>query len=144
MNDSNGYAVFFFPQALEALGNAIKPYLLDSPAGAHVLCNEIDTGGAFLQMKLQGVTSDGRALQLELMVPGSMVRMIASSQSDGTFGFGPRLANVVEPALPPVGPTAEPAHAAPDAVPDGGVQPQAPAPGEPAADPGADSAKPAP
>ena len=29
MNDANGYAVFFFPQALEALGEAIKPYLQD-------------------------------------------------------------------------------------------------------------------
>ena len=38
MNESDGYAVFFFPQALEALGEAIKPYLLDGPAGAHVLC----------------------------------------------------------------------------------------------------------
>src|SRR5690606_29733258 len=90
MNDSNGYAVFFFPQALEALGDAIKPYLQDSPAGPHVLCREIDTGGALIEMALQGVTADGRTVQLELMVPGSMVRMIVSSQSDGSFGFGPR------------------------------------------------------
>ncbi|MDG6348753.1 hypothetical protein QAA18_08400 [Luteimonas sp. 8-5] len=90
MNDSNGYAVFFFPQALEALGDAIKPYLQDSPAGPHVLCREIDTGGALIEMALQGVTADGRTVQLELMVPGSMVRMIVSSQSDGNFGFGPR------------------------------------------------------
>ena len=97
MNDSNGYAVFFFPQALEALGDAIKPYLQDSPAGQHVLCREIDTGGALIEMALQGVTADGRTVQLELMVPGSMVRMIVSSQSDGSFGFGPR--DHIEPTL---------------------------------------------
>ena len=53
MNDSSGYAVFFFPQALEALGEAIKPYLQDGPAGAHVLCHEIDTGGALIEMTLR-------------------------------------------------------------------------------------------
>jgi len=110
MNESNGYAVFFFPQALEALGDAIKPYLQDSPAGPHLVCKEIDTGGALLEMTLEGMTGDGRAVQLELMVPGSMVRMIVSSQSDGSFGFGPRVATVPVPALLPAGPAAEPAQ----------------------------------
>jgi len=116
MNESNGYAVFFFPQALEALGDAIKPYLQDSPAGPHLVCKEIDTGGALLEMTLEGMTGDGRAVQLELMVPGSMVRMIVSSQSDGSFGFGPRVAAAPVPALPPVGPTAEPTQARPEAL----------------------------
>ena len=116
MNESNGYAVFFFPQALEALGDAIKPYLQDGPMGQHVLCNEIDTGGALLEMTIQGVTTDGKTVMLELMVPGSMVRMVVSSQSDATFGFGPRIPIPVT-ALPAVGPTAEPAQASPEAVP---------------------------
>ncbi len=92
MTASNGYAVFFFPPALEALGDAIKPYLQDSPAGTHVLCNEIDTGGALLEMTIQGATRDGGSVMLDLMVPASMVRMIVSSQSDASFGFGPRVA----------------------------------------------------
>src|SRR3546814_7070088 len=89
MNDSNGYAVFFFPQALEALGDAIKPYLQESPAGAHVVCNEIDTGGALVEMTLHGHDSQDRDVALELMVPTNMVRMIVSTRSDETFGFGP-------------------------------------------------------
>ena len=117
MNESNGYAVFFFPQALEALGDAIKPYLQDSPAGPHLVCKEIDTGGTLLEMTLEGMTSDGKAVQLELMVPGSMVRMIVSSQSDGNFGFRPRVAAVPVPALSPVEPTAEPAPARPGETP---------------------------
>jgi hypothetical protein len=92
MIESDGYAVFFFPQALEALGEAIKPYLLDGPAGEHVLCTEIDTGGALIEMTLAGNTPDGKRLQLELMVPTAMVRMIVSAHSDGAFGFGPRVA----------------------------------------------------
>ena len=111
MNESNGYAVFFFPQALEALGEAIKPYLQDSPAGEHVLCNEIDTGGALIEMTLRGRTSEGKDLALELMVPSSMVRMVVSTHSDGMFGFGPPIATKPEPALP-AGPDANAAAVA--------------------------------
>jgi hypothetical protein len=117
MNDNNGYAVFFFPQALEALGDAIKPYLQDGPMGPHVICNEIDTGGALLEMSIQGVTTEGKTVVLELMVPGSMVRMIVSSQSDALFGFRPRVPGAAVPDLPPVGPTAEPAQAASGSLP---------------------------
>ena len=118
MNDANGYAVFFFPQALEALGEAIKPYLQGGKAGDHVLCNEIDTSGSLIEMTMRGTTNEGKTAVLELMVPVSMVRMIVSSQSDGMFGFGPRLTGA---ALPPVGPTAAPATAQPAAVPEGGA-----------------------
>ena len=59
LDETEGYAVFFYPQALEALGEAIKPYLQDGPAGPHVLCNEIDTGGALIEMTLRGRTADG-------------------------------------------------------------------------------------
>ena len=38
MNDANGYAVFFFPQALEALGEAIKPYLQDESGRPRMCC----------------------------------------------------------------------------------------------------------
>src|SRR5690606_40799394 len=64
MNGKSGYAVFFFPQALEALGDAIKPYLQDSPAGPHLVCQEIDTGGALIEMTLEAVTTEGRSVQL--------------------------------------------------------------------------------
>ncbi|MBF6023674.1 hypothetical protein [Lysobacter niastensis] len=115
MNDSNGYAVFFFPQALEVLGNAIRPYLQDGPAGVHVLCHEIDTGGALIEMTIEGRGADGKTVSLELMVPTSMIRMIVSLHSDdATFGFSPREGL---PALPTVGPTAMPAQAEPQAVP---------------------------
>lgn len=91
MNGSQGYAVFFFPQALEALGDAIKPYLTGQPDGPHVFCKEIDTAGAFTEMTLVGKNSDGHEVQVELMVPGSMIRMIVSAQSETAFGFGPRV-----------------------------------------------------
>lgn len=120
MNDVNGYAVFFFPQALEALGEAIKPYLQDGPAGEHVVCNEIDTAGSLIEMTMRATANDGKPAVLELMVPGSMVRMIVSSQSSASFGFGPRMP-VEMPALPVIGPTAEPANAQPAALPDGGA-----------------------
>ena len=61
MNDNQGYAVFFFPQALEALGEAIKPFLQDGAAGQHVVCNEVDTGGALIEMSLQGLNPLAKA-----------------------------------------------------------------------------------
>lgn len=108
MSDFNGYAVFFFPQAIEALGGAIQPYLQDTPAGPHVLCREIDAGGTLIELTLEGRTPDGLPVDLELMLPTSMVRMIVSARSDASFGFGPRVA--VEPA-PEIAPTVVPAKA---------------------------------
>ncbi len=92
MNASDGgYVVFFFPQALESLGEAIKPYLVEGPPEPHLLCREIDTGGALVEMLIEGTTPEGKIVQVELMVPGSMIRMIVSARSDGAFGFRPRL-----------------------------------------------------
>ena len=119
MNDTPGYAVYLFPQALEALGDAIKPYLQQGPGGLHVLCREVDTGGALIEMMLDGQDADSKAVQLELMIPSNMVRMIVSARSDGAFGFGPRIAALAMAmtSLPPVGPAAAPADAPSEVVP---------------------------
>jgi hypothetical protein len=115
MNESSGYAVFFFEPALAALGDAIKPYLQDGPAGLHVPCREVDTAGAFIEMTLEGRTADGREVALELMVPGNMVRMIVSARSDEEFGFHNRAKPraLLEPGLPPVTPAPPVESAAP-------------------------------
>ena len=117
MNESHGYFVFFHPQALEALGAPIKPYLLGEGENQHVLCREVDTGGALVEMTLSGQTHDGKMVQIELMVPGSMVRMIVSAHGDEQFGFQPRGTGALVQSLPPVGPTGAPAQAAPPSVP---------------------------
>lgn len=102
MAESSGYAVFFFGPALEALGDAIRPYLQSGPAGPFVPCREIDTGGAFVEMILEGRAPDGRTVELELMVPGSMVRMVVSARADEGFGFYDRnrpAAVMLEPGM---------------------------------------------
>ena len=50
MTESQVYAVFLFPQALEVLGDAIKRYLADGPQGPHIVSAEINTGGAFCEL----------------------------------------------------------------------------------------------
>ena len=117
MDDNNGYAVFFFPQALEALGEAVQPFLQDGPAGPHVACHTVDTGGAFIEMTLEGRTPEGKQVSLELMVPSAMVRMIVSTHSDEMFGFGPHAFSKPLAPLPVLGPTAEPASAPSEAFP---------------------------
>ncbi|MGY0650603.1 hypothetical protein ACW7GZ_01835 [Luteimonas sp. A537] len=119
MKGRDGYAVFFFPQAIEALGDAIKPYIQDSPVvGAHVPCDEVDTGGSLIELTMKGRMPTGDDVTLELMVPTSMVRMIVSRQSGGMFGFGPRSHEAVAPvALPVIGASAPAAEAPTEAVP---------------------------
>ena len=104
MNASKGYAVFLFPQALEALGEAVKPYLTDQANGPHIFCREIDTAGAFTEMILEGHGADGDAVRLELTIPSSMIRMVVSAHSEDSFGFGPRATEKLQdkPAVTPV------------------------------------------
>lgn len=99
MSDVPGYAVFFFPPALDALGDAIKPYLQDGPSGPHIPCREVDTAGAFVELTTEGETADGRPVMVEVMVPANMVRMIVSVRSDADFGFYNRNRPMVEPGL---------------------------------------------
>ena len=106
MKDTDGYAVYLFPPALEALGDPVKPYLTEGPNGAHVLCTEIDTAGSLIQMSLDGTTAEGQALQVQLMVPASMVRMIVSARGEEAFGFRPRA--VAKAAAVPAGIAASP------------------------------------
>ncbi|MFC0677446.1 hypothetical protein ACFFGH_06210 [Lysobacter korlensis] len=120
IGDRNGYAVFLFDHALETLGEPIKPYLCDGPVGTHLACREIDTAGGFVEMMLDGCDESGARQEVELIVPTNMIRMIVSARTEGSFGFVPRRAVPLEPALPPTGPTAAPADAQPQAVPDSG------------------------
>lgn len=110
-----GYAVFLFDQAVEALGEAIKPYLQDGAAGPHIACESVDTGGALVEMTLRARTVEGEEAEIELMIPLQMVRMIVSMRSDDVFGFTMRAEAARGGALPVVGPDA-PAPRAPSAA----------------------------
>ena len=82
----DGYAVYLFPAATEALGNIIRPYL-STTGDPHILCREVDTGGALIEMTLEADGGEGRSIDIELMLPTNMVRMIVTVKSDGNFGF---------------------------------------------------------
>ena len=81
------YAVFLFPQAIEALGPAIKPYLREAPVGPHIVCAEIDASGALFEMTLIGQGPNGQPLELEIMVPSSMVKLVMSMHGEHEIGF---------------------------------------------------------
>ena len=126
MDDVPGYAVFFFPPALEVLGEAVKPYLQDGPAGPHIACREVDTAGAFVELTLQGATPEGPPVVVEVMVPANMVRMIVSVRSDTDFGFYDRNRPMVEPGMRAYTLPASPAAAsepAPAVAPEGATKP---------------------
>lgn len=89
MAEQRTYSVYFHPQALDALGDAIKPYLTDSPAGLFLCCKDIDTGGAFCELNLAGNSADGKPLDVEVMVPTNMIRLVISDKGNEIdFGFG--------------------------------------------------------
>jgi hypothetical protein len=88
MAEQHTYCVFFHPQALDVLGEAITPYLTDGPHGKFLQCNEIDTGGAFCEMEIIGTSADGKPVEVELMVPTGMIRLVISTAAaEIDFGF---------------------------------------------------------
>ena len=87
MTDPKNYAVFLYPQAIDALGEPIKPYLRDAPGGPHIVCSEIDASGALFEMTLAGKGPNGESLELEIMVPSSMVRLVMSMHGEHEMGF---------------------------------------------------------
>jgi hypothetical protein len=89
MSELHTYCVFFHPQALDVLGDAITPYLTDGPHGKFIQCKEIDTGGAFCEMQIVGTSTEGKPLDVELMVPTGMIRLVISTAAaEVDFGFG--------------------------------------------------------
>jgi len=78
MSDTTQYAVFLFPQAIEALGAAIKPYLTEMDVvGPYIVCLEIDASGAFFELTVPGRNAEG---------------LVVSVHNDQPFGFGVRSA----------------------------------------------------
>jgi len=87
MSDTLNYAVFLFPPAFDALGEAIKPYLSTGPLGPHIVCSTIDASGAFFQVTIPSHDKDGNAVNAELMLPNAFVRLAVSLHNDHRFGF---------------------------------------------------------
>ena len=117
---TTGYAVFLHDQAQEALGEPIKPYLLEGPSGTYIGCHSVDTAGAFVEMTIVAKDGRGEATETELMVPIGMVRMIVSSHSDTVFGFAARSLETGLTALPVVGPAAPAARTPSTSTPQSG------------------------
>jgi len=87
MTDVTTYNVFIHEGALEALGVAIKPYLVDGPAGPHLVCKEVDSSGGFFEVALEIRDAAGAKIAHELMIPSAMIRLVVSEHSDSAFGF---------------------------------------------------------
>lgn len=88
MSEQRTYAVYFHPQALDVLGEAITPYMSDGPNGKYLACREIDTGGAFCEIGVGGTNAEGKPLEVELMIPTGMIRLVISNTgTEFDFGF---------------------------------------------------------
>ena len=81
------YAVYLFPAALETLGEPIAPYLRDGPHGKHLVCQEIDAGGGLFEITIQTVDDSGKPVDVEVMFPASMVKLVLSMHPEQELGF---------------------------------------------------------
>ena len=89
MADQRTYAVYFHANAIEVLGEAFKPFLVEGADGAHVMCKEIDTAGSFCEMTVVHTNEKGKPVECEVMVPSAMVRLVvANTGAEVDFGFG--------------------------------------------------------
>ena len=89
MPEQRTYAVYFHAQALDVLGEAIKPYLVESAEGKHLLCRGIDISGSFFEMTLVKTNEKGKPVECEVMIPSAMIRLVISITGLETdFGFG--------------------------------------------------------
>ena len=88
-HDTSGlyYAVYLFPAALDTLGEAIAPYLRDGPHGKHLLCAEIDAGGQLFEITVPSHDAEGKPLDVEVMFPTAMVRLVVSARPEADLGF---------------------------------------------------------
>ena len=88
MPDDTQYAVYLHANALEALGDAIKPFLAQGPNGPHIVCTEFDTGGALAEMCVSMPNAEGKPVVTEVMFPVGMIRMVVSIGGiEDRFGF---------------------------------------------------------
>ena len=88
MAEQRIYAVYFHSPSLDVLGDAVKPYLTDAPEGKHLRCKEIDSAGGFFECELAGAGPDGKPLDVDMLIPSSMIRLVVSlSGSEIDFGF---------------------------------------------------------
>ena len=116
MTDRNVYAVFLHPGAMDALGPAIKPYLIESSAGPHLQCVEVDSAGSLFEAVLVGRDDAGRTLEVELMIPIAMIKLVISVRNDEAFGFGSRAARAAAAGAAESTPSAAGAGPAPSTV----------------------------
>lgn len=83
------YAVLLFPQAVEALGDAIAPYLRSERFGPHLIGKRINSTGPYFELAFDGQNADGQPVEIQMMLPHGFIRMVFSVHGEGRFGFEP-------------------------------------------------------
>lgn len=81
------YAVFLHPQAIESLGEPIKPYLRDAAGGPRIVCSKVDASGPLFTMRLLGQGDKGEKLELEIMLPVAAIKLVMSMRGEHEIGY---------------------------------------------------------
>lgn len=81
------YAVLLFKEALEALGEAIKPFLRTGQFGDFIPCNSVDTNGPLCTLVVDTRVDGPTEMTVELQIPYPMIKLIVGSETEGHAGF---------------------------------------------------------
>ncbi|MBK8725895.1 MAG: hypothetical protein IPL96_07510 [Holophagaceae bacterium] len=81
------YAVLLFKEALEALGEAIKPFLRSGQFGDFIPCQSVDTNGPLCTLVVDTRSEGSTDMTVELQIPYPMIKLIVGSEVEGHAGF---------------------------------------------------------
>ncbi len=81
------YAVMLFKEAVEALGEAIKPFQRTGQFGDFIPCLSVDTNGPLCTLVVDNRSEGANELTVELQIPYPMIKLIVGSEVEGHAGF---------------------------------------------------------
>jgi hypothetical protein len=88
MPNKHTYAVLLFKEAIEALGEAIKPFLRSGQFGDFIPCQSVETHGPLCTLVIDTRSEGATDLTVELQIPYPMIKLIVGTESEGHAGFG--------------------------------------------------------
>jgi len=81
------WGVILTDDAINELGEDIKPYLTEGQHGLYLFCKDVDMSQRYLHIVAEYQEPDCEPCELEIYVPHHYVKLIASSTDKNKIGF---------------------------------------------------------
>jgi hypothetical protein len=87
MASKQTYSVLLFAEAIEVLGDAIKPFLRTGQFGDFIPCQAVETHGPLCTLVVDTRSEGATDLTVELQLPYPMIKLIVGTEAEGHAGF---------------------------------------------------------